>query len=581
MIEPSTPNGYPVYAVDLGGQFVVRHNYQVNVDFQGSADSWETYILTWEAWERELLSIITLHLSPQEAMHQLNDGLVFMASDGSVLDRTSASFGVTIFNATTHTAILHIKGPAPGSRPSSYRAEAYGALAAVRAVWRLSQFSAIPPTCTLCHWIDNSALVRRLRKETQRQYPDPQSTLHPDWDVIQCIVRTVRSLGTSSSYSVKWIQSHQDEHQPLGELSLAARLNCEVDKLAGEFQAAFYQHRPMVPMIAGSSAQMVIGGETVNGHYKQAIRDAMYLPSYYAYLEQRFGWSPADRTTVNWESFRRILRSFRTHQATVVKHVHGIAPTGKYANRYDKHQPASCPACQHVPECNNHLLSCSAPSRQQWRVKFKRRLYALPQGKTATDPFLWQILESGIRRVQRGDVSTIDERQYPTDYQPLIQQQNRIGWIQLFRGRWVQQWGTLHEQWILGKDPSTIYKKGVDWTCAVGRVFMTSWLDLWHLRNTERHTRDETNRESNLRAIVCSQLIEIYSHRNSVRPVDRDLYQYATAEAHLNQGQSLEVLQDWCSDTYPAVLASVSLAARLGVQNNAGIAGYMLRNGIT
>jgi len=63
---------------------------------------------------------------------------------------------------------------------------------------------------------------------------------------------------------------------------------------------------------------------------------------------------------------------------------------------------------------------------------------------------------------------------------------------------------------------------------------------------------------------VRSQLIEIYSHRNSVRLVDRDLYQYATAEAHLNQGQSLEVLQDWCSDTYPAVLASVSLAARLG-----------------
>ena len=83
------------------------------MDFQGSADSWETYILTWEAWERELLSLITLHSSRQEAMQQLNNGLVFIASDGSVLDRTSAAFGVTIFNATTHTAILQIKGPAP------------------------------------------------------------------------------------------------------------------------------------------------------------------------------------------------------------------------------------------------------------------------------------------------------------------------------------------------------------------------------------------------------------------------------------------------------------------------------------
>jgi len=197
----------------------------------------------------------------------------------------------------------------------------------------------------------------------------------------------------------------------------------------------------------------------VNGHYKQAIRDAIYLPSYYAYLEHRFGWSPADISTLNWESFRRILRSFRTYQATVVKHLHGIAPTGKYANRYDKHQPASCPACQHVSECNNHLLSCSAPSRKQWRVKFKRRLYALRQGKTATDPFLWQILESGIRRVQQGDVSHIDASQYPTNYRPLIQQQNRIGWIQLFRGRWVQQWGNLTNSGVLGKTPVLFTRK--------------------------------------------------------------------------------------------------------------------------
>jgi len=125
-----------------------------------------------------------------------------------------------------------------------------------------------------------------------------------------------------------------------------------------------------------------------------------------------------------------------------------------------------------------------------------------------------------------------------------------------------------------GEDPSTIYKNSIDWTCAVGRVFMTSWLDLWNLRNTEQHTRDETNRESNLRAIVRLQMTEIYSHRYNVRPVDRDLYHYATVEDHLNQGHSLEALQGWCSDTYPAVLASVNLTARLGVQNNTG---YMLR----
>ena len=74
-------------------------------------------------------------------MHQLNDSLVFMASDGSVLERTSASFGVTIYNATNNKTILQSKGPAPGCRPSLFRGEAYGALAALRAVLEiLSQY---------------------------------------------------------------------------------------------------------------------------------------------------------------------------------------------------------------------------------------------------------------------------------------------------------------------------------------------------------------------------------------------------------------------------------------------------------
>jgi len=234
VIEPATPSGYPVCAVDLGGQFMVRHTYQVAVNFQDGIDSWANYILTMDAWERELLSLVTFFLPPHAAMNQINDGLVFVASDGSVVNRTSASFGVTIYNATIQTNILQVKGPAPGSRPSSFRAEAYGALAALRAVWRLSQYTTILPSSTICHWIDNSALVRRLQRELKRAYQDPHATLQPDWDVVQCIVSTVRSLGTTSSYSVKWIKSHQDEHQPARELSLAARLNCDADKLAGE-----------------------------------------------------------------------------------------------------------------------------------------------------------------------------------------------------------------------------------------------------------------------------------------------------------------------------------------------------------
>ena len=69
---------------------------------------------------------------------------------------------------------------------------------------------------------------------------------------------------------------------------------------------------------------------------------------------------------------------------------------------------------------------------------------------------------------------------------------------------------------------------------------------------------------------------EIYSYRREVRPVDQDLIPFGSVDKHMNQGTSLETLQDWCSDTYPAVLASAQLARQFGVQNNARIEDYLL-----
>ena len=413
----------------------------------------------------------------------MNDGVTFAASDGSVLHRTSASFGLTIIHVATGTRILQAMGAAPGIQPSSFRAEAYGALAVIRVIWRLSQFTGREMSFTLRHWIDNSGLVRRITAELKRQYPDPYSTLHPDWDVIQNLVSTMQLFGEACSYKAQWVKSHQDANRPAQELSLAARMNCEADTLAGEFQMMEYRERAEVPLIAGSGAHLIIAGATITGRYKQAIRDALSLPSYHIYLESRFQWEPTVRQSVHWESYRRIIRSFRSSQATVVKHLHGIAPTGKYANRYDAHQPSSCPACNHDMECNDHLLSCPAPSRAKWRRENRRKLYAMRQGKTSTDLILWQILEQGLARVHRGDTSEIDATEYPEVYRELLRQQNKLGWIQLYRGRWACQWIKLHETWSTDWDPNTIYTSGIDWVSVVGRVLLASWLELWRTRN--------------------------------------------------------------------------------------------------
>jgi len=109
---------------------------------------------------------------------------------------------------------------------------------------------------------------------------------------------------------------------------------------------------------------------------------------------------------------------------------------------------------------------------------------------------------------------------------------------------------------------------------AVGRTLLSGWFELWALRNQERHGRNNAEQNATIHQVVRSQLQEIYSYRTKVRPADRDIFCYASVEDHMTSGSPMAAIQDWCSDTFPAVFASVSLATRDGVQNNGRIQDY-------
>jgi len=545
VLECQTPPGYPVRVLELGGSFLVLQNYQIPVDFHETGDSWNTYILSLDEWERNLLAHVTLNATPAETMYLLNDGVVFAARDGLVLKMSSGSFGLVLVHVQTKTTIAAAMGAAPGFQPSSFRAEAYDALAVLRLIWLLSTYTGIILSATLRHCIDSNSLVRQISYEARRRYPNPRTTLQPDWDVTQGIIHTLSDFHDSSTYRVQWIKSHQDDDTPVQDISLAATANCNADSLAEAFQR----------MITGTAAHLIIEDVTVTGKFKRAIRDAITLPSYFAYLERRFEWSNNDRTNIDWKAFHRIIRPFSSQHATLVKHLHGIAPTVKYAHRYDAHQPARCPACECPVECNNHLMACLAPSREAFRIKFMRRVEGMQGGKTATDHMLWQILFCGLALVHSAADGIILSADYPPIYHALIEHQNRIGWIHLYCGRWSCHWRIIHESWCRGKDPETTYTNGGDWVCAVGRTLLSGWFELWALRNQERHKKNA-------------------DEQNEVRPADRDIFCFASVEEHMTSGSPMAAIQDWCSDTFPAVLASVSLAAKEGVQDNARIQDY-------
>jgi len=571
----SVPIGYPVQAFDLGQCYRVQHNYRVAMSEEPLDESWEAYLSSLDEWEREMLSCVTFSGNPEDIMRCINSSQIYAASDGSVLEQISGSFGLVIATLSDSQRILTARGAAPGYKPSSFRAEAYGALAVIRTLRRLSLFTGIEWSTGLQHWIDNDALIKRLQSETLKKYKDPSATLHPDWDVIQQFVHTWREFDLDPErYSFEWIKSHQDDHAAKAQLPLEAQLNCEADRMAAIYQELDFGHRQLVPMIKGTKCHLTIQGATITGGYKWAIRQALTLPAYFIYLRGRFDWTDEVLESIDWDSFKRIIRKYRNRQATVVKHIHGFAPTGKYANRYDKHQPAACPACGFEVECNDHLLSCSTASRVNFRDQTKQKLVKAMKSTLASDPILWHIIWRGMESVFSESTEGVTKTDFPDQYRTLIDQQNQIGWIHVFRGRWSVEWQKAHESWAIMNPHQCIKRKGKDWISDLGGKLLGAWIDLWTLRNDERHSKTVQDRETTMKAIVRSQMDEIYSYRDRLCPVDKDLIPHVDVDTHMEEASSLEALQDWCIDTYQAVLASVRQATLLGVQRNGRIEDY-------
>ena len=156
------------------------------------------------------------------------------------------------------------KWSSPGGQISSFRAEAYGVLAALRLLYHLSKFTGIKLNQRVRHWIDNAGLVKRIRNMLTFSQQFPNATLAPDWDVMAEIQYSIRSP-PDTQYTAHWIKSHQDNNTSYENLTLAAQMNCDADMLASDFHrsANGLRHLPIVPMQSQTHAQLEIHDTTI------------------------------------------------------------------------------------------------------------------------------------------------------------------------------------------------------------------------------------------------------------------------------------------------------------------------------
>lgn len=547
------------------------------------------------------------------------------ASDGSVV-KENGTFGWVIATATGEV-LAKCMGPAFGIPMNSFRAEGYGLLSLLIFLFLVHQYAktSIPHVKLLC---DNKALIEKVDAMAKCPRPQfPNETLDPSWDVLQQIQRLLRWL--PQGYTAQWIKGHQDAISPAANLTTEAKLNIQADKLAGEFQDLSPSHSTeLAPMIDGTKCHLVVDGQTICSNHRKAIRNVRPTNVLLKFMQDKYKWSDSTVDSIDWESHKAAVHAWpnaleyfpqstpprsasvhrpeipidnnstiqathsfqspatsterssqqlredtplvpsgRTSQSSstfLPKFLHRWLPTGDRVFRYDNAMYSKvCATCGCDDETNDHFLRC--PGRKRWQSMLRIDLRKQSE-KLDTDPILSEILLEGLQTWLNGTNVVLSPR-YSTRYRTLIQQQTKIGWNQLFYGRWAKTWRLLQDEYLTQHNVSpTRMNHGSAW---VQRHIIIIWQAChyaWQSRNADRHGFDE---DSKLRIELenLQRRVRILYHlRPYCRLQEHRTWFHATPDEHFHREPSPTQLKQWLATYEPMIRSRAAQQNQLDQQ---------------
>ena len=144
-----------------------------------------------------------------------------IVSDGSLCD-TKLSYG-WVFGTASGTIYAEHSGRGYGTA-TSHRAEAWGMLSATVFLYHVLEYTkGVNDDYTRSYPVqfssDNSGLIQRITTRHKYTTPFPNSTLEPDWEIVEQIYETVKNIhGIRIQY--EWVRGHQDD--TTADLSMVA-----------------------------------------------------------------------------------------------------------------------------------------------------------------------------------------------------------------------------------------------------------------------------------------------------------------------------------------------------------------------
>jgi exonuclease III len=570
-----TEHSFPVHLqLETGQYFKIRRSIQ-NTDRPPPIvvpSTFEQYVNTLPAWERDLLSHVTFLLSPYQMLELFESAPVDtdhplqiqLVSDGSQI-RDRMSFGWSL-STPEGTRLATCAGPGFGPG-TSHRAEGYGVLSAVRFVYRLHTFTGSPAVWSARFTTDNKGLLIRIDQRQQFAKCYANVTLAPDWDLVEEIVCTLKLFHVTPSFS--HVKGHQDDATAYADLSLEAQLNVEADALAGDFQTTFPSATLIAPLLSTTGVSLTIRDATVTGHYPSRIREAATTPELLGYLRRRNFWTHTDWACIDIPVYQRIIARNSHRHVNVVKFIHDKLPTATIRQYTDSHIHTRCLLCHDEIDSFSHVIRCAYPTRKAWRDTLLLALRSYCE-TSATRLVLLQILTKGLQCWFRGEI--LPTTSFPAAFHQLIEEQNSIGWYALLRGFVSKQWAVIQHAHFYHNDNVTITKTGSLWITGLLAIVWDQIFLLWKLYKDTLHGVDAKAQTAILTRHLRRKIQALHDRQDDVRAADRrwfisDLQRYLA-------NATVAKMQSWLSTYEPILHDAIRLGSVQALVNTRSLRNY-------
>ena len=574
--EDLHPDANPVEAYEApDGQWTARKATETITPAGATAyDSLDGYFQQLQPWEADLLQHVKLVVDPRYVCFDLQH-YFYAGSDGSVKHETNGSFGWIISN-TEGERVVSAMGPARCAHMDSYRAECTGMLSLLRFLIRIAIYANMDECWRGLVGTDSQSMLDRLYVKGTSSSTKQLATLDvldAEWDLLIEIQEALREL---PGVDLIYVKGHQDARTRYDRLPLMAQLNVDADRLASTYHQLHGACRPFVLKALSTGAFLQTDDGTVTSNISSELRTRSTKPGLEAYIRSKNNWEYGTFEQVNWSTHGKAVKAYRHRRVHLTKYLHDALPTFHRANLLDG-GTRKCAACGSCDETTDHILRCTAHSREEWRTSWWSTVESF-HDTHATHPLLRYVFKEAVTQwfqVEAPDV--VSPILFPQEVRTLIQTQNAIGWRQIFRGRFSKEWQRLQNLYYMQhKNKSAFKRTGVLWQKQFITTIWELWFQLWNLRNGEVHGTTVETRAQAQRFEVARQLTEIYNSRGFMEPTVEALLE-TNQETHAQK--PVHVTKNWLAMAGPVIRTSVRRIRKASVRGVRSMRSYFPRTG--